>query len=94
MIAWPFAKSRREDEGMNKGWGLAAAGARRGAGPDVADQIYAGEGFDARFYYLNLNGRWCRVGQTTPTTNLIFQAGQAIYYLNSGTNFTWIAKEE
>jgi hypothetical protein len=95
MIAWPFSVAQYESEGAaaEKGWGFAAAGAKRGANFTVADQLYVGEGSAARFYYLNPTGRWCRVGTTTPATNLVFRAGEAYYYYHAGTGFVWTAKE-
>jgi hypothetical protein len=100
MMAWPFSVPRREDANTvtgsttNKGWGFAAAGAKRGAGFSVADQLCVGEGTSATFYYLNLDGRWCRAGYSTPASNLVFQAGQAYYYFHNGNGFEWTAKEE
>jgi hypothetical protein len=94
MIAWPFAASRREDAGTNKGWGFAAAGARKGPGLALADRLSLGEGTNAATYYLSLSGHWCRAGQTVPATNLLFEAGKAYYYYHSGTGFVWTAREE
>jgi hypothetical protein len=87
------AQYESEGAAAEKGWGFAAAGAKRGANFTVADQLYVGEGSAARFYYLNPTGRWCRVGTTTPATNLVFRAGEAYYYYHAGTGFVWTAKE-
>jgi hypothetical protein len=96
MIAWPFLTPRREDEGPEneKGWGFAAAGAKRGGGVAVADRITVGEGANTASYYLNLDGRWCRPGQSVPASNVVFEAGKAYYYYHAGTGFVWTSKEE
>ena len=94
MIAWPFPKPRREDAGVNKGWGFAAAGARKGTSWLNADKLMVGEDTETVFLFLNEDGRWYRLGGATPAGETTLQAGEGYYYYHAGTGFTWTAAED
>jgi len=93
MITWPLPWDRKESDGTDQGWGFAAAGAKKGGSWLNSDVLTVGDGAALRFYYLNTNGRWSAVGQTTPAGGVNFHIGEAYYYMHRGTGFTWTATQ-
>jgi len=91
MITWQLPLDRKESDGVQQGWGFAAAGAKQGGSWLNSDVLTVGDGSGLRFYYLNTNGRWCAVGQTIPAANVDFHLGEAYYYMHRGTGITWTA---
>ncbi|MEI6166075.1 MAG: DUF2341 domain-containing protein [bacterium] len=94
LVAWPFATSRRQDQGAVPGWGFAASGARKGTSGMTADQLIVGEGATAASLFLNTDGNWYRAGATTPAWDVAMRPGEACYYYHSGSGFTWTATQE
>jgi hypothetical protein len=95
LIGWPLATPRREDAGaaLNKGWGFAAAGARKGASWMSGDILVLGSGTNSGLLYLQTDGRW-RWVNGTPAPSATLRALEAYYYLHRGTGFVWRAEEE
>lgn len=89
VIAWPLAVPKWEDEGSNKGWGFAAAGAKRGTCWGNADQLIIEDADGTEYLWLNMDGRWCRWTETKPVSDIQLQAGIGYYYYHRGQGFTW-----
>lgn len=94
MISWPFPRSRREDAGIHKGWGFAEAGARGGTTWMDADQLVCDSGTNSVFLYLGLDGRWHRITDPAPVSDVALRHGVGYYYYHSGTGFSWSANEQ
>ena len=94
LVAWPFATPRTQAQGLVKGWGFAASGARKGPSWAAADQLIIGEGSAAVSLFLNTDGNWYRTGATTPAWDVTMRAGEACYYYHIGDGFTWTVSQE